>query len=75
MTTPLDRQPTPEWSLTLRYLDRPPATPTASGRRASPEVDEEGLAMLLAEVVRSLLQRSPLRMSVEQYEASALAFL
>ncbi|OGO12429.1 MAG: hypothetical protein A2Z66_09485 [Chloroflexi bacterium RBG_13_66_10] len=76
MTTLLTPQPTPEWVLTLRTLDHPPATPAVSQPHAcSPETDEEGLAILLTGIVRGLLRRSPLEANLEQSEPSSLCFL
>ncbi len=73
MTTLLTQQPTLEWVLTLRTLDHAPA---ASHRHAhSPETDDEGLGILLAEIVRGLLRRSPLAANLEQSEPSSLCFL
>lgn len=76
MTTRLSQQPITDWVLTLRTLSPISSTPTASHPRAcSAEVDEEGLAMLLAEIVTALLRRSPLEVSAEHSEAPALSFL
>ncbi len=76
MTTPLTQPPTPEWVLTLRTLDPAAVAPPATRRHAcSPEPDEEALAILLAEIVRGLLRRSPLEATLEQSEPSSLCFL
>jgi hypothetical protein len=74
MNALLIQQPAPEWVLTLRTLD-PAAPRTAPQRNTPPEADEDGLALLLAGIVRGLLQRSPLEAALEQCEPSSLCFL
>lgn len=75
MTTSLTQQPTPEWVLTLRTLGHVPATRAVPLRPTSSEADEEGMAILLAGIVRGLLRRSPLEATLEQCESSSLCFL
>jgi hypothetical protein len=74
MTAILSQQPTTDWVLTLRSLSHAPVAESHS-REYSAEVDEEGLATLLAEIVRALLQRSPREVSADRCEAPALSFL
>jgi hypothetical protein len=76
MTTSPTLPPPPEWVLTLHALEPAPADPAAAHRHTCPaEPDEEKLAVLLAGIVRGLLQRSPLEATLEQCEPSSLCFL
>jgi hypothetical protein len=74
MPTLLSQQPSTDWVLTLRSLGHSPVAETQPSA-CSAEVDEEGLATLLAEIVRALLRRSPLERSGDHFEAPALSFL
>jgi hypothetical protein len=76
MTTLLSQHPTTDWVLTLHALNHPPAAaPKSPPCACSAGVDEEGLAILLAEIVRALLRRSPLEGSADRCEMPALSFL
>jgi hypothetical protein len=71
MDASLSQSSTTDWVLTIRTC-----SPCASRPRAvSPHVDEDRLAALLAETVRSLLRRSPTDVAAEHCEAPALSFL
>ncbi len=76
MTTSRNQQSAAEWVLRLGCLDRPRAlTAALRGQAGSAEVDEDSLAAVLAEIVRGLLQRSPLSMDADLCEAPTLTLV
>jgi len=50
-------------------------TAALRGQAGSAEVDEDSLAAVLAEIVRGLLQRSPLSMDADLCEAPTLTLV
>jgi len=76
MNTSRNQTSAPEWALNLGCFDRPRAlTASHRGQAGSAEVDEDGLAAVLAEIVRGLLQRSPLAMDADLCEAPTLTLV